>query len=182
MGDPLVVFLLPSSGTVSVAGGMAPTAGLYGFNDAPSVTGPSDIYAQLGLTNGAAALTVAELVGAAQTQGLPGSGSYLVQAVEVPQPLAPGQPLSLVETGAPPGTVVLGYDCVTDCTSGGIAATLPAGIGIIGNNGTLLDPSPALLASTAPVSTREPAMLSILGLALIGIAFFSRRCLGVGRQ
>ena len=190
MGQPLVLFLLPSPGSVSLTGAgcpsttgcLAPSAGLYGYNGVGSVSGTSDVYAQLGLSGGGAyGVTVPSLAGAS------GVSSYLVQAFQVPVNLDPAAPIALSEVGAPAGTVVAAYDCVASACANGIAASPLATVGVITSGGGVASAAPAtpLGASTptpqvasalapqvAPVD--EPAVSAVWGIALLGMIFVRR--------
>src|SRR5215831_14525395 len=153
MGEPLVLFLLPSQGSVSLTGAgcpstgcLAPSAGLYGYNGGGAVSGAGDIYAQLGLTGaGAYGVTVPSLAGAS------GVSSYLVQAFQVPVNLDPASPIALSEVGAPAGTVVAAYDCVASACANGIAASPLATVGVITSGDGVASAAPATpLGASAP--------------------------------
>jgi len=197
MGEPLVLFLLPSQGSVSLTGAgcpstgcLAPSAGLYGYNGGGAISGAGDIYAQLGLTGaGAYGVTVPSLAGAS------GVSSYLVQAFQVPVNLDPASPIALSEVGAPAGTVVAAYDCVASACANGIAASPLATVGVITSGGGIASAAPAtplgasapapqvasaptpqvasaLAPQVAPVD--EPAVSAVWGIALLGMVFVRR--------
>jgi len=185
MGQPLVLFLMPSQATVSLAGAgcpsttgcLAPSAGLYGYNGVGSVSGAGDVYAQLGLSGGAGyGVTVPSL------SGTGGPTSYLVQAFQVPVNLDPASPIALSAVGAPAGTQVLAYDCASaNCATA--AATPLANVGTItaGSAGPLAAAAPAGAAPVV-VAIPEPRgwALLLLGLTLLAVVGLQRQCLGSG--
>ena len=193
MQAPLLLFFaLPSAATVSVgfAGPPAPgcpstgcppaPTGFYGFNGTASVSGSTNIYTQLGLTDtggGVHSVTVPnfDAIATAQTNispPLPAPTSYIIDAFAIPSGLVPGQGISLDETGAPAGTFIFAYDCIVPdpthmgCSDGDVGATPLTNVGLITTSSGSGPPPPP---PPPPPPVPEPSSLAIFAVALLGL-------------